>query len=184
LVTALSKDGQIDYSRYSYRELLEALDNINSRKYPGNYANLQTALENVGPEQRAALERGSAPVPNPDVDLLGDDSPDDEFQSDPDVRRVKHLLTALAVAGLSGYLLWVDDVVLPFSNPLTISLSELGVTLANMALLFAIAVPASFLIDYVDERDNRKKYLLFAMFSESVATGLIIFASIISASPA
>jgi hypothetical protein len=178
LGAALSEDGKIDYSDYSYRELLEALNSVNSRKYPENYANLQTALEQMGPEQRVALERGSDPIPSQENSSLDHDS-----QADPDIRRVNHLLTALAVAGFSAYLLWVGDLTVPLSAPLKISLSGLGETLANLAFLFAIAVPASFVIDYVDERDNRKTYLLFAMFSESVATGLIVFAAFISASP-
>ena len=172
-------DGKIDYSRYSYRELLGALDNINSRKYPKNYANLQAALEKIGPAQRAAIE-GS---PQPEPFTINENYLEDE-PADPDHRRVKHLLTALAVAGYSGYLIWIDDITLPFNPPLHVSLSGLGETLAYFAFLFAIAVPASFAVDYIDERDNRKVYLLFALFSESVATGLILFASVISASPA
>ncbi len=174
----MSSDGDLDYSRYSYRELLEALNNINSRKYPENYANLQAALEKVGPSQREALARDSASEPCP-----SDESADDNSQPDPDVRRVKHLATAIGVAGVSAYLLWVDDLTLPMSEPLKISLSGIGETLGYSAFLLATAVPASFVLDYVDHRDNRKKYLLFAMFAESIATGLIVFASVISASP-
>ncbi len=174
----MSQDGEIDYSQYSYRELLDTLNNINARKYPRNYANLQAALEKVGPEQRGALERGSTSVPVP-----GDSLVDGGPQSNPDVRRVKHLLAALAVAGLSAYLLWIDDLTLPLSTPLRVSLSGMGETLAYLAFLFAAVVPASFVLDYIDERDNRKKYLLFALFSESVATGLMFFAVAISATP-
>lgn len=173
----MSEDGKVDYSQYSYRELLESLDNINSRKYPENYANLQAALEAIGPEQRAALERASTSVP------IAEDRLDDETLSDPDFRRIKHLLTALAVAGFSGYLLWIDDLTLPFNPPLKISLFGLGKTLSYLAFCFAVAVPASFVVDYIDRRDNRKAYLLFAWFSESVAAGLIVFAAIISSSP-
>lgn len=172
-------DGEIDYSGYSYRELLEALNNINSKKYPNNYANLQSALEEIGPEQRLALERGPAPIPEVTISV----PPDSIEPTDPETRRVKHLLTALAVAGYSGYLLWVGTLTLPLNQPLTISLFGLGKTLGQVAFLFAIAVPASFIVDFFDHRDNRKTYLLFAMFSESLATGLIIFASILGASP-
>ena len=175
----MNNDGEIDYSRYSYRELLEALDNINSRKYPKNYANLQAALEKVGPAQREALAQESASDP-----LSEDESYDYESQSDPDIRRINHLVTAIAVAGISAYLLWVDDLTLPFSEPLKISLSGLGETLGYLAFLFAMAVPASFVLDYADHRDNRKKYLLFAMFAESIATILIVFAAVINSSPA
>jgi len=174
----LSNDGEIDYSGYSYRELLEALDNINSRKYPKNYASLQATLERVGPAQREALARGYPPHPPSEVDR-----PDEESQPDPDVRRINHLVTAIVVAGISAYLLWVDDVTLPMTEPIRISLSGIGEILGHLAFLFAIAVPASFVLDYVDHRDNRKKYLLFAMFAEGIATALMIFACVISTSP-
>ncbi len=175
----LSTDGNIDYSRYSYREILEALDSINSRKYPKNYANLQAALEAIGPTQREALAQDFTSDPPADVPF----ATDDRVQPDPDTRRVNHLVTAITVAGISAYLLWVDDLTLPFSEPLKISLIGIGKTLGNLAFLFAIAVPASFIIDYADHRDNRQKYLLFAMFAESIASALLIFAAFISASP-
>jgi uncharacterized RDD family membrane protein YckC len=37
-------DGQIDYSSFTRRELVEALDGINREKYPRNYENLRKAL--------------------------------------------------------------------------------------------------------------------------------------------
>ncbi|QSX79575.1 hypothetical protein [Agrilutibacter solisilvae] len=43
------RDGDIDYSRYSLRELEEALAGINKHQYPKNHANLRAAYE-----QRAA----------------------------------------------------------------------------------------------------------------------------------
>ena len=174
----LSDDGEIDYSGYSYRELLEALDNISARRYPKNYANLQAALEKIGPAQREALARASEPASRPNVENLAE-----EPQPDPDFHRVKHLATAIVVAGVSAYLLWVDDLILPLTKPLKIALSGNGELLGSLAFLFAISVPASLILDYVDHRDNQKKYFLFAMFAESVATALLIFASIISASP-
>ncbi len=180
----MSNDGRIDYSGYSYRELLEALNNINSKKYPRNYANLQAALEKIGPAQRDALAQGIPPDPLPDDKGPVFKSEADDVQSDPDVRRINHLVTAIAVAGISAYLLWVNDVTLPFGEPLTISLSGIGETLGYLAFLFAVAVPAVFALDYVDHRDNGKTYLLFAMFAESIAVCLIIFASVINASPA
>lgn len=174
----MSSDGQIDYSEYSYRELLEALNNINSRKFPVNYANIQAALEKVGPAQRDALARQSESDPLPEIDSLIDES-----RLPPDVRRVNHLVTSLFVAGISAYLLWVGDLTLPFKTPLKIALSGMGETLGYLAFLLAVAVPASFVLDYIDHRDNRRKYLLFAIFAESAATGLIIFAAVVSSSP-
>lgn len=41
------QDGQIDYSIYSRRELVEALAAINRDKFPGNYENLRKALESA-----------------------------------------------------------------------------------------------------------------------------------------
>lgn len=171
----MSNDGKLDYSQYSYRELLEALNNINSRKYPKNYANLQAALEKIGPVQREALERNHDPAIRDEAE-----QPSDDFGSDPGVRRVNHLITAIAVAGISGYLLWVGAITLPLKKPLIVSLSGLGETLGYIAFLLAISVPASFVLDVFDNRENEKKYLLFAMFAESVATGLLIFAAVIS----
>ena len=181
LGAALTGDGRIDYSTYSYRELLEALDNINSKKYPKNYKNLQIALEKIGPAQRAALERGSYEADDADgTEFFFDDPLADDEQLDPDVRRVRHLATALAVAGIGAYLLWVGDIVLPFAQPLTVSLSGLGVPIGLASFVLAITVPASFIVDVFDDRDNGKKYYLYALFAESAATGLLAFAYIVS----
>ena len=38
-------DGDIDYSRFTFRELEEALAGINRQRYPKNYANLRAAYE-------------------------------------------------------------------------------------------------------------------------------------------
>jgi len=43
------EDGRIDYSKYSREELLEALETINSQRYPINFENLRAALELMGP---------------------------------------------------------------------------------------------------------------------------------------
>lgn len=171
----MSNDGKLDYSQYSYRELLEALNNINSKKYPKNYANLQVALEKIGPVQREALAPNDEPVSRAEPE-----QPVDDFRSDPDVRRVNHLITALAVAGISGYLLWVGSITIPFEKPLVVALSGLSETLGYIAFVLALLVPASFVLNLIDHRENDKKYLLFAMFAESVATGLLIFAAFIS----
>ena len=171
----MNQDGEIDYSHYSYRELLEALNNIDSRNYPENYRNLQKALEAIGPEQREALERGAEPIP-----IFENDMSVEHDKIDPDTRRIAHLLTALGVSGISAYLLWVADITIPLDTPLTISLAGFSRKLAYAALVLAATVPLSFVVDYMDTRDNRNKYLLFAYFAETAATGLIGFACFIS----
>jgi hypothetical protein len=40
-------DGDVDYSRYTLRELEEALAGINKHQYPKNYANLRLAYERI-----------------------------------------------------------------------------------------------------------------------------------------
>jgi hypothetical protein len=40
-------DGDIDYSRYTLRELEEALAGINKQQYPENFANLRSAYEQI-----------------------------------------------------------------------------------------------------------------------------------------
>jgi hypothetical protein len=44
-----SEDGQVDYSRFSREELLEARATIDQRQYPINFANLSKTLEQKGP---------------------------------------------------------------------------------------------------------------------------------------
>ncbi len=69
-VRPLMSDGDIDYSKFTLRELEEALAGINRQRYPKNFANLRSAYE-----QRT----GSMPVPllsAPSVVAGGTEKPD------------------------------------------------------------------------------------------------------------
>lgn len=174
-------DGQIDYSTYTYPELLQALNSIDRHTYPKNYANLERAIEQVSPAMREAYEAAPPSAPEfPDDELDRGDSLDDPEPKDPEVEYIKHLTTALAVAGISAYLLWVGDITLQFGDRMTIALRGFGETLGRAAFLFAISVPASFILNLVDDRDNQKVYRLYALFAESIATLLLIGAWIVS----
>ena len=175
----MNDDGEVDYSAYTYRELLEALNNINARKYPKNYRNLQIALEKIGPAQQAALEGKSVDV-GQSLDDPPDNTPSENYETDPEVQHVKHLLTALIVAGLSAHLLWLGDIVLPFAEPFVVSLSGVGVHMGTASFWLAVSVPVSFAIDFLDSRDNAKKYRLYALFAEGAATALLFFAYLLS----
>ncbi len=47
-------DGEIDYSKYSLAELLEARRNINARRFPRNFANLEAAIARLQPNPNEA----------------------------------------------------------------------------------------------------------------------------------
>lgn len=172
-------DGKVDYSDYTYPELLQALNSIDARSYPKNYANIERAIEHISPAMREAYE-GQAISESLDKDIDWGDSWDEAEQKDPEVEYVKHLVTALAVAAISAYLLWVGDITLPLGDKMTIALNGLGKTLASVAFLLAITVPASVVINYMDHRDNQKMYRLYALFAESVATLFLIGAWVVS----
>lgn len=56
------KDGEIDYSRYSLRDLFQALDVIDSARYPKNYENIHKALAKASvatPSARAREDSGT-----------------------------------------------------------------------------------------------------------------------------
>lgn len=55
------RDGNIDYSRYTLRELEEALAGINPHRFPKNHANLQTAYEALK-SARPSVPQADAPA--------------------------------------------------------------------------------------------------------------------------
>jgi hypothetical protein len=65
------KDGEIDYSKYSFQDLLGVEAVINERKYPKSYANLQREIAN--------RKKSAPPADNSDRKLSVEDSQEDKF---------------------------------------------------------------------------------------------------------
>jgi len=66
-------DGDIDYSKYTLRELEEALAGINKQQYPRNYAHLRSAYEQTTEsgaelqESKPTIEAGDYERPGPSL---------------------------------------------------------------------------------------------------------------------
>lgn len=172
-----SNDGKIDYSDYTYPELLQALNNIDRRSYPQNYANIERAIEQISPAMREAYD-AEMPIftSRSDNNVDRSEPADEPKQEDPETAYKRHVVTGTVIAVVSGFLLWSDRIPLPIAEKMTFAFSEFGETLAQAAFLIAITVPASFVINYVDHRDDKKIYRTYALIAEAAATVLLGFA--------
>lgn len=169
-------DGKVDYSNYTYPELLQALNSIDARSYPKNYENIERAIEQISPAMRAAynvepedLDEGEtwdAPEPKP---------------KDPEAEYKKHVITALIIAMVSGYMLWAERIPLPIDEGMIFTFRGMGETLAKGAFLLAISVLGSFAINLADHREDKKIYRTYALIAESVATVLLGATILVSA---
>ena len=89
-------DGEIDYSKYAYAELLEAKRSINARQFPKNFANLEAAIVKFQPDADEAHFGGSAEPDRPIWAVL--DGPE-QYQSLP----IKEAALYIIVFGLAGF---------------------------------------------------------------------------------
>src|SRR5688500_649688 len=111
------RDGDIDYSRYSLRELDEALTGINRHQYPRNYANLRSAYARlttvVAPEPEvspvAATVVEEDPEPRPRFDANGHYIPNQI----PGVERATHVVLSLLLFAYGSHGVWTNDLYVP-----------------------------------------------------------------------
>lgn len=154
-------DGDIDYSKYTRRELEEAWRGINRQQYPLNHARLCEALERM-PEDRA-------PPPEPASDGPKDEWPGPQYDAEgryipnevPEGTRLKHALMAIVLLVYGGYGVWVDDLYIPGKRG-GLHLHHQPAWLMYAAMICAAVVLASSILDHYDRRDNEHRYRGFA----------------------
>ncbi|MBD9480563.1 hypothetical protein [Pseudoxanthomonas sp. PXM02] len=153
-------DGDIDYSRYTERELEEALAGIDRTRYPRNFANLGAAYQ--------ALT--SMPVPPPrekDLDVLDDEPapPVPKYHADgrylpnhiPVEDRVVHLVSAVFLFAYGSIGVWLNDLPLPGRRGI-LHLRDFGAWAMYAAIVSACLALLVLIADHYDRRDNEIRY--------------------------
>lgn len=160
------RDGDIDYSKYTLRELEEALAGINRDRYPKNYDNLRAAharmiaslppAPQVEPEDDFLhLERN--PPPQPRYDANGRYVPNQI----PANARNQYIAFSLLLGAYGTYGVWVNDLYMPARRG-SIHLHDAPAWVMYGAILCACLVMLSVVADHYDRRDNEIGYRLFA----------------------
>jgi len=170
-------DGDIDYARYTLRELEEALAGINRHRYPRNYANLCVAYERVTSRPAPAPRDASASVagtlvdepPPTRYDAYGRHVPNQISRRD----RVAYLVIALVLLVYGACGVWFDDLILPGRRGREMHFHGPLAWMFYGAMLCACLVMASVIADHYDRRDNEASYRLFADIFK--ALGWVLF---------
>lgn len=156
------KDGDVDYSGYTLRELIEALEGINPKAYPRNYANLRAAYQ--------VLATTPAPAATADAQAEHDqydEEPPPVPQYDEDGRYVPNHIPAgerlglvvlsLVLLAYGSYGVWVNDLYLP-SKRGGIHLHDASAWTMLGALACAALGMLVLVADHYDRRDNELDY--------------------------
>jgi hypothetical protein len=157
-------DGDIDYSRYTLREMEEALAGINRSQYPRNHANLLAAYQSL----TSTLPPSSATMAAEDVAEFADEIPP-QPRYDASGRylpnhiaageRVGYLIFAAALLAYGSYGVWVNDFHLP-SRRGGIHLHGMAAWCMYGAVACGSLVLLLLVVDHYDRRDNEIKYWL------------------------
>ena len=155
------RDGDVNYSEYTLRELEEALSGIDRHQYPKNYANLCSAHRVLS---------GSLPAPSEtlqaeDSHKLKDDWPGPKYDENgrylpnhiPTRERLNHLFMSLLLLSYGGYGVWVNDLYIPGKRG-GMHLHNSPAWLMYGAMLCACLVMLAVVVDHYDHRDNERHY--------------------------
>lgn len=159
-------DGDIDYSKYTPRELEEARAGINARKYPKNYANLSLAFAKLKqtlppapqPERTPAVDPSENDEPAPKYDANGRYIPNHITKGE----RAGYLIFSLLLLAYGTYGVWANDLYVPGRRSRGIHLQDSPAWMMYGAILCACLVMLSVIADHYDRRNNEKNYRLFA----------------------
>jgi len=159
-------DGDIDYSKYTLRELEEASSGINKQLYPKNYKNLISALEVLRPSTQEAplivnaerTEQIEDEDPPPRYDEHGRYIPNHISPGD----RFKYLAFSLLLTAYGSYGIWVNDLYIPGKRSRGIHLHDVPAWVMYGAIICACIVMLSIIADHYDQRDNETHYRAFA----------------------
>jgi hypothetical protein len=162
------KDGDIDYSRYTQRELEEALAGINKAAWPLNHANLRAAYVRLA---------GSAPPPSVDappedgVEVEPELPPTPQYDADgrylpnhiPAGERMGLVMLALFLLAYGTHGLRANDIYLP-SKRGGIHLHDTAAWAMYGAIVCACLVLLVLIADHYDRRDNELNYWRIGRF--------------------
>jgi hypothetical protein len=157
------KDGDVDYSKYTQREMEEALEGINAGKYPKNHANLRAAYqkltERLPPEAAAARQaeyvqsEDEDPPPAPKYDERGRYIPNHIPKSE----RLRLAGLSLLLLAYGSYGVWANDLYLPAKRR-GIHLHDASAWVMFGAIACACLVMLVLVADHYDRRDNELNY--------------------------
>lgn len=174
------RDGDIDYSKYSFRELNEALSGIDRTTYPKNFANLQAARElllRLNPALLSTvasdeLERSDDCDSRPRYDEHGRYIPNHIPIRD----RIEYLCVSVVLLSYGGYGIWVNDIYLPRKRFRGIHLHDVPAWVMFGAILCACVMMISVVADHYDTRDNEHQYRAVADACKYLGLGLFAVA--------
>ena len=157
------KDGEIDYSKYTQREIEEALAAVDAGKYPKNHANLRVAYQRLTENHPPApatdrlvaehVQPEDEPPPTPKYDEHGRYVPNHI----PAGERLGLTGFSLLLLGYGGYGVWRNDLYLPAKRG-GIHLHDVSAWAMFGAIACACLVMLVLVVDHYDRRDNELDY--------------------------
>ncbi|PZR56649.1 MAG: hypothetical protein DI537_54315, partial [Stutzerimonas stutzeri] len=156
-------DGDIDYSRYTQREMEEAFAKIDRDRYPRNFANLSAAYV-------ALTAMSPPPPPNDDAehDVLEDEPPPPQSRYDADGRylpnhipvedRLSYLVFSVLLFGYGSVGVWLNNLYIPAKRGRGLHLHDLSAWVMYGAITCACLVMLLLIADHYDRRDNEIRY--------------------------
>ena len=177
-------DGDIDYSRYTLRELEEAFAGISKHKYPKNYQNLCSAYaqltSKLPPEPRAelpvAIDEEEGTAPREQYDAEGRYIPNHI----PKGERVSHIIFSLLLFAYGTFGVWVNDLYVPGRRSRGVHLHDSLAWVMYGAILCACLVMLSVVIDHYDQRNNEVNYRSFASLFKGIGWIFFILSMVLS----
>jgi hypothetical protein len=172
------KDGGIDYSKYTLRELEEALAGINKQQYPINYANLRSAYELLTStlptesktEHSAAIKDIQEDKPQPKYDEYGRYLPNQI----PRGELASHIILSPLLLAYGTYGVWANDLYMPGRRSRGIHLHDSPAWVMYGAILCACLVMLSVVADHYDRRNNETSYRFFAALFTGIGWTLFV----------
>lgn len=155
------QDGDVDYSKYTLRELEEALSGIDQNQYPKNYSNLCSAYKLVTEALPTQLETSKPePANEPEQEWPGpayDENGRYLPNHIPARERLSHTFLALLLLSYGSYGVWANDLYIPGKRG-GVHLHNASAQFMYGAMLCACLVMLVVVVDHYDRRDNERHY--------------------------
>jgi hypothetical protein len=152
-------DGDIDYSRYTERELEEALAGIDRTRYPRNFANLASTYQALTskpvppPADASPHAHEDEPPPVPQYDADGRYLPNHIPAGD----RLSYLVFSVLLFGYGSVGVWLNNLYIPAKRGGQ-HLHDLSAWVMHGAITCACLVMLLLIADHYDRRDNEIRY--------------------------
>ena len=171
----MSRDGHIDYSKYSEIDLTEALGTVDRLNFPINHAKIVERLNSIRAQKSLfAVESVSRPALIAVYETT-------EYRPNiiPLSTRIAHSASALFLLGYGVIGLFQDDIYVPGRASKGMHLHGSAAIAMFCAMLAAVAILVSTVMDHYDKRPNEGIYGRFAKRAEFLAWTFFIFAGLI-----